>query len=167
LEAAGISTSLEVTSVPDTTPPTITSISFSPQIVDVSSGARDVTITLAIQDDMSGFDFNSYPKGRYFSTFLGVRSPSGQDIYVIYDSLRLVSGTAQDGIFEITVKIPQYAASGEWYISNLYPYDTAGNGRVYYPPNKFTVFSSPSDTTAPELANLAFEPSFINTSDGN
>jgi hypothetical protein len=173
LLAAGIPASITVTSIPDTTPPTLTNISFSPQAVDVSSGARDVTVTFAVQDDLSGFDYSPYPGSRWSSYCLGARSSSGQYQYVIYDNIKLVSGTAQNGIFQGAFKIPQYAEAGDWQIY-LSLYDKAGNNRFFYSgynwpsglPNKFTVISVPSDTTSPNLANLSFAPAFINTSQG-
>jgi hypothetical protein len=172
LEALGISSSLEVVSVPDTEAPTLTSLSISPAVVDVSSGSQKLTVTMAIKDNMSGLDL-SYPGNRYSYTFLAAQSPSGQYLSAMYDGVRLISGTVQDGVFEIDLTIPQYAESGQWRIYYLYLADRVGNIKYLYfynwPAtinNTFAVISSPSDVKAPVLTSLNFSPTFINTSEG-
>jgi len=175
LEAAGFSTSLEVISNPDITPPMLTSMSITPSVIDVSTGDRDVTFRFSVTDDLSGLNTAPPPPTSRWQSLLSVYSPSfGQARYVNYSSLVPISGTRWNGVYETTIQIPQYSEEGEWEV-RLTLYDSAGNRAIWSPswgnwptgfPSTFTVSSSPSDTKPPELKDMSFFPKVIDTSTG-
>jgi len=161
LAAMGMPTTFMVTSTnPDITPPTMTDIKFNPPVVDVSSGAGNISVELKIQDDLSGVK----------SVSLQAKSPSGNQYVYNYNSIIMVGPDR----FAVSIRIPQSAEAGDWQIGKLYIYDKAGNFNYLTPatwpsglPNTFTVISAPPDTMAPNLANLSFSPKYINTSEGS
>lgn len=174
LDAGGFPTALYVTSAPDVTPPTLVSLAFTPTTKNVASGPLDVTFTVRITDDISGLDIPRTFVPDYYS-FLTVFSPL-QSNWTVYALVNRVSGTPQDGVYEATVRIPQYSQGGNWHI-NLQLYDRAGNSSYlssdYAPlwpvglPTTVPIVSSPADTTPPTVAGLSFSPAFINTSTGD
>ena len=161
LSTAGYPTELTVisTTAPDTAPPTLHELNFTPMSVDVSTGARAVTVRVRLQD-VSGASY-AYA---YFQSPSGAQRRSGY--------LSRVSGTAQDGEYEGTVQIPQYSASGTWVMPYLYVVDTQSNYRYIYRneitaaghPTELDVTSTPSDATSPTLSLLTFSPSAVDIS---
>ncbi|MCD6204945.1 MAG: hypothetical protein J7L22_04725, partial [Candidatus Marinimicrobia bacterium] len=85
LETMGFPTTLNVTSVEDVTPPTLTGFSFTPDAVDVTSGPATVTCTVNATDDISGLS----------SVTIYLESPS----YLYCSSC---SGNFESGILEGT-----------------------------------------------------------------
>ena len=57
LDSMGIQTSLFVISVQDTTSPSMTYFSFTPDTVDVTDGPAVVSLTLGAIDDLSGIQY--------------------------------------------------------------------------------------------------------------
>ena len=93
--------------VEDTTPPELVALDFAPETIDVSTGPQDVTFTLRISDDLSGFN-----EGTFW-----VHSPSRQQYqYVRMSQWNLISGDDKDGIYKATVTFSQYSESGTWHI---------------------------------------------------
>lgn len=116
LEVLGFPTQLEVVSVEDTSPPVLTDFSFSPSQVDVTAGSATVTVTFGFTDDLSGVG-----GGHAFFT-----SPSGQFL-LANASPPPDSGTANDGVYEVTATIPQFAEAGTWIVDQVSLGDLAGN----------------------------------------
>ena len=157
LADGGFPTELEVTSTSDTTGPSI----------DVSSGDQIVTIDLHLTDDLSGVDI--------FQLYAHLSSESGQQLQFQWGPyVTPVGGTDLDGTWQASVTIPQYSEDGVWTLEYLYLADKAANwtyldrttlaGMGYTP--SFTVAAVPEDTAAPQLSNLTFSPSVIDTSAG-
>ena len=84
------------------TPPQVVSLSYSPSSADVTNGSVPVTFTAHFTDSS---DIQSA------SIWLQSRSASGQAMYAYFSR---VSGTAQDGIWQATINLPQGAAAGAW-----------------------------------------------------
>jgi uncharacterized protein YjdB len=106
LAAAGLPTGFTVVSpTPDQAPPTIQSLSLSPTSVDVSSGAKTITVTAQLSDDVSGiaqFDFvGTSPSGNKTVACSDV-TPAGQ--------------TKLSGTWSCTFTVPADAEAGTWTI---------------------------------------------------
>jgi hypothetical protein len=160
-----------INSSSDITPPELTGLSFTPAAIDVSSGPQAVTFTLDISDDLTGFDPTCGKSCSY--SLINLRSPSGKQTQSeLSKQMTLLSGTPEQGQWQIAVNLPQYAEAGKWTISYLGLQDTVGNGNYLSTsdlqslglPTSFTVTSSPSDTEAPKLVSLDISPTFVDTS---
>ena len=169
LAGKGFPTILTVASTPDSTPPTLTSLSTSPVSLDVSNAPQPVTLQLTVTDDVAGVDL-ACQYSCYYS--LRLRSPSGlQYLDGVDYNFTQVSGTALSGVWKTQVPIPQYAEAGIWTIDYLFLHDKAGNGiRLDSPtlkgrgfPTSFVVSSSRSDITPPTLTGLTL-PGLVDTS---
>jgi len=95
------------------------SVDFTPKSVDVSSSSQTITVTAHVTDDNSGV---SYVQPLF-------SSPSGQQSATA--GLTLVSGTAQDGIYQGIVTIPESAESGTWTMGQFWVGDVVGNSLSY------------------------------------
>jgi hypothetical protein len=144
----------------DTTPPSLTSLSFSAGSVNVSAAVQNLTVNATITDDLSGVNYGGI---EFFS-------PSGQ--YVSAGFSR-ISGTNLNGAYKATVAFPLFAQPGTW-TAYVYIYDNAGNNSALQSatlvslgfPGTLTVVDTNPDTTPPTLLGASFSPSTINTSNG-
>lgn len=174
LQTLGFPTILTVVSgAPDTTPPEVTSLSFEPTVINVSSGPQSIAFTLGLSDSPAGVTFDCNP---FCYVGFDLVSPSGNQVQREVDmNFMQISGNAENGIWQIIVTLPQYAEAGEWNINRLIVRDTAGNTNFVSKsqlqakgyPTAFTVVSSPSDTQAPQLTNFTIAPTFIDTTQSN
>ena len=135
----------------DTTPPQLVEFDFTPKSVDVSTGSQTVTVTMRITDNDSGAQAPTFQ----FSSQSTSQSAG-------FGTVPRISGTANDGIYQKTITIPQGAAPGNW-DAVLFPLrDTAGNSGSFGPPAGFpkvlSVGNTPADTTPPDTS-IASGPS--------
>ena len=86
-----------------TAPPQVVSLSYSPSSVDVTNGSAAVTFTAHLTDSS---DIQSA------SIQLQSRTTAGQSVFA--PPFSRISGTAQDGVWQTTVNLPQGAAAGAW-----------------------------------------------------
>lgn len=119
LLSRGFPAHLQVISNPqDITAPSLTQFSFAPATIDTSTASQSVTLTLRIADDIAGFDFGNF-------LFL---SPSGQQVNSGgYNHPNRISGTALDGIYEVTTTFPQFSEVGTWRVIQVFLRDKVGN----------------------------------------
>lgn len=123
LTALGFSTALTVTSEPDTTPSSVTSMAFHPLQQDyydsmTFTGGPIFTMEIHTSDDYSGV---SAPEITYRSTTSSqVAVVSGWSMYNDSSTERL----------QFIVNLPKYAAEGDW-LPELSLTDLAGNHRIY------------------------------------
>ena len=160
-----------VDSTPDTTPPTLLGASFSPSTINTSAGPQTITVSLQVADSQSGADFsNSSACG--WNVYLSRAGASAtESMFLGYGNFTLVSGTAQNGLWQATLTVPQYSG-GNWSFGNVCLSDAATN-RVNLTSAQLTAMginpvltdsSTPSDTTPPVLTGLSFAPSIADTS---
>ena len=111
---------VDVTSVadPDTDAPDIASMTLAPSSVDVGPSAQDVTATFHLTDETGAAH-----------ALAGLKSVDTGDVTANRQAT-LVSGTAQDGIWEATYTIPQGAAAGQWQLRILQIDDLLTNRRT-------------------------------------
>jgi hypothetical protein len=111
----GFDVTVEVTSTPDTTPPTLVALSVDPTAVDATAGPQTVTATATITDDLSGVsDLHSD-----FRILFG--SPSGS-----HAAVGFFQHTSGDE-FTAQFTIPQFAEGGLWRPSFVILRDQVGN----------------------------------------
>ena len=125
LDAMGLDTDLTVTGTSDTTSPVLVDLSFTPTIIDVNGGDKDVVFTWNLTDDLAGLG-DGY-------TYLRISSPSGkQSLYAYVSSSNKTSGSMNDGVFETIVTFPQYSETGTWQIQSVRLRDALGNYQYLY-----------------------------------
>ena len=99
--------------------------------VSTAGSSQTITLTARITDDLAG-----NAGAGYYSSPSQVRfvSPSGhQAVTAMLNRTRLVSGTPQDGTYETTLTVPQYAEQGTWTVQYFLLVDQVGNSRTLTP----------------------------------
>jgi hypothetical protein len=149
--------------VTDVSAPTIISLAVSPASVDVTSGAKTVTVTAHITDvggsGTSQFTVNATASNGAFEN-CSTGAPT--------------SGTAADGTWSCVLTIPAGATPGDWKLF-VQAFDAAFNRRAYGQaeltaagfPTKFTVISPTPDTAAPTITALTISPSTVDVANGS
>lgn len=155
--------------------PLLLSLSMSPASVDASSAAQ----TIGVDAHITAPSSLSYGYAQiYDPTFR-------QYVNVFFYPSYRVSGSATDGVYHATLTIPRYSRTGNWrwngaylvdstnaytsYSSGTYALDHIYFNGIYQPsqsppllaPEHLSVTASPSDTTAPTLADFELAPSSI------
>src|SRR5258706_181923 len=141
----------------DTTPPTLTSFTFTPMAVNTTTDSATGTVTAHLTDDLSGVN----AAGVYFS------SPSTE--HSVGTSLALMSGTNLNGTFQGTMTVPAYSEAGTWTIGYVYVFDAVNNQNYYYTaffnatasPDTFTLSLHPA-LPIPTLTSFTFTPMAVN-----
>jgi len=153
---------LTVISVSDTSPPAITpgSMILSPASVDVTAGAQEFSLTLAVTDDLSGVE-------EIFVTFQAPTIPQ-HTAFLGQVPAEPVSGDLLNGIYCLTGSVPPHVESGEWAISEIWLRDKAGNQAFLYScdiaglePPVLTVTSGPPDFEPPVLRSASLSPRYL------
>lgn len=157
----GFPASINVLSIPDTTPPVVASATFAPDSIDVSDSDQVVTLDLRVTDDVAGLDSSGFPNQYTGSLW----SPSAGRYLIATAYFVQASGSSLDGTWRLTWTLPQYSEAGTWrmYVSLR---DRAGN-YSYTLADTFDVVSSLQDRTPPTITGLRFSPAVINTSTGS
>ncbi len=96
LQALGFPTQLSVTTNPDTAPPVLTGLTFSPMAVDTTSSSATVTVTAQVTDDLSGVQ----------QVNVDFVSPSGSQ--AVQANLNLSSGSNLNGTWIGITTLPAH-----------------------------------------------------------
>ena len=114
----------------DTTPPVVTSWTFSKQVVNLTgNNAGVLVVTAQITDDLSGNAGDGYSSS---PTQIRFRSPSGsQFVDVMLSGWQLIDGTPQNGTYSGTARIAPFSEAGTWTVETLLVVDQVGNQRYY------------------------------------
>ncbi len=170
VQGLGFPTTLNVVSVQDIQPPQVIALGIAPQTIDVSNGAQNLTITLSVTDNLSGVDL---PPAGFLGFAVTYQSPSGkQQQFSATSDFQLISGNTLNGVWRATHSFPKLSEPGIWTVVGLQVNDSARNftnlndatiRSLGLNPN-FTVISSPSDTTPPQVTGLTFVPAVFDTS---
>ncbi len=152
----GFSSTLSVTSDPDTAAPTLQGFGLSPGAVDVSSASQNVTCSMTLADAKSGVSFASCQ----------LTSPSTSQTQSCASNTPS-SGNRNNGTFSCVVTIPRYAEAGTW-TPQVIAVDAAGNfpSPPITPSTTLTVTANPDDLTAPSLTSFDFNPKSVSTGGG-
>lgn len=151
--AGSLSHSVTVSVQDDRTPPSITSLSFTPSTVRLAGGDVVMTFTVRAVDTESGVG-----TARVLLSQPG--SPAGSHPLhrCIADSP--VSGTAQDGVWQCTISLNRHLPSGNWSASAILT-DRAGNLSTPHPWTEFSVAGSLPDAVAPGLQSFSLSPDSV------
>ena len=148
-----------VLALPDTTPPVLDSLTFTPSSIDTSVAPAVVIVTATFHDTESGISsfgiqFSNNNNPRY--------APFGGCGYV---------GNIKQLVCTVSLQFNPFIASGDWnaYVQIL---DSAGNNGAYTEsdlatsgfPGKVHVISNNPDITKPSLDSLSISPASIDTS---
>ena len=118
---------LTVSSSPfDVSPPVVNTYNLTPAFINTSTGDQNVTITLALTDNLAGlFDPNFlFPFVNCSATYV---SPSGQQSHFSNGGTIVDSGTPTSAVVKITIPMPQFSEIGTWSLGGLTCYDLANN----------------------------------------
>ncbi len=159
----------------DTEAPILESISIAPHDVNTDYGPQTVTVRMHITDRGTGLDTSTYSGTKFIIGNAGTYQDGRINAVekFIRDEHR-TSGTQQDGKYEITVDIPQWAAQGEWTFTYIALTDNMGNTRRYEVGDLGDFgdlivtnhAESPADTQHPVLEDATtVTPMVINTED--
>jgi hypothetical protein len=156
---------------PDTTPPTLLSASFSPSLIDTSTGPQTVTVTLRITDNQSGAVFRIAQPCPVNVHLLRAAGNNVTTLDLWGSNFSLVTGTSQSGFWQAQLTMPQYSG-GSWSLSGLCLSDAITN-KVNLTQTQLaamginpvlTDVSTPSDITPPTLTGLSLSRGVIDTS---
>jgi len=157
LQLPGTTTSISVTSNPDTTAPGLTSATLNPTSVNVSSADQNVTCTMTVTDALSGVAI----AGCFVQ---GPTLPGGAQSQACVDDAPN-SGTRNNGTFSCTITIPRYSDAGTW-TTAVFLVDQVGNSASLPASPTLNVTSSPEDVTPPVIGAFDFNPKTANAATG-
>jgi titin len=167
LTAAGLTASFEQTAAGDTTAPKFAGLTFTPDSVDTSAGARTITARVRITDDLSGMDASGGAQGG--SASINLRGPNGTgSAYFYVTGYNRVAGTNTDGEYEASFAVPRYSQPGTWTIGSAFLRDAAGNthSTSVAEDGLDATFdqTGPGDSAAPAISEVTVTPRSVNTS---
>jgi Domain of unknown function (DUF5011) len=160
LAAAGFPTTLVVQGMEDTQPLAIAGLTIQPQTVDITDTAAEIFLDVQIIDDVSGA----------WGGRITIRDPQGN---IQQMTGPRISGTAQDGIYRVTVPVPRYGKTGTYTIEKIEADDYAGHHTEMLEedilaadfPMTFQV-TGLSDGGGPQITGFSFQPSQVNPAQG-
>jgi hypothetical protein len=172
LKDLGLPFSFTVNGSDDRTPPDLVSLTLDPVTVDTSTGPQTLTVTARVREDLSGLGrLDQF--GRPFYDFLRMNfaSPSRAQQVFAAPSMQRISGDDHDGIYQTTLRVPQYSEPGTWNMGFLSVSDAVGNTQSILLGSAgakgftttFTV-TGPGDITPPTLLSFVIFPRRIDTS---
>jgi hypothetical protein len=161
LQAMGYPTTLQVASIQDTEPPSLTFFSYKPLSVDVTKAPATFNATSQAVDSVSGVS----------EVGVSWESPNGKTY--VGGGMRLTSGTDLNGTWTATYTVPQYVEPGTWTIASMSLWDNAGNEQLYYAselqamgyPTTLQV-ASIQDTEPPVLSYFDYKPLTVDVTNG-
>jgi hypothetical protein len=90
----------------DSAPPTLASISITPDPLTVGSGSGTTYAELHITDPLAGLGGGS----------ISLFNPSGFDQNIHFQDTQRISGNAQDGVYRVPLTLPAGAPTGTWHV---------------------------------------------------
>ena len=137
LVARGFTTTLPVTSTIDTTPPTLTSFSFTPASLSTLGGT--VLVSTGVTDDISGVN----------SVQVTFVSPSGSQTVTGAANISPASTAPPSSATQIQLNFPNPTEQGTWTQASVFISDAAGNTSLISQPITLTINPPGADTTPP------------------
>ncbi|MFN8076005.1 MAG: Calx-beta domain-containing protein [Kineosporiaceae bacterium] len=106
--------------VVDSEAPVVGPLSVTPEVVDVTAGAAEATVTARITDDLSGFARADFTFGL---------PPDSYRLLATFTAADRISGDAHDGVYRATVAVPWHLRRGQvtWQLDSALVVDAAGN----------------------------------------
>lgn len=116
---AALFVALPVTAQQDVTPPTLLDVSFEPEVIDTGKGPVTVTVTIRVEDDLSGFGY-----GAFRFELPGTTQRRAVDIW---PNTEPIDGTRLNGRYVVEMVMPQYSGYGTWEMTSTFLADKVGN----------------------------------------
>jgi len=142
----------------DETAPDVTSMSVTPNPVNLDEGPVEVTVKAHVTDEVGV---------ETVQVFLASKQSEQNTLgaFPTYSSGEMVrvSGDAQSGDYEYTVTLPALSIGGPWY-ALVNPHDAAGNSRSQT--RSFDVLNEDPDADIPEVVSASVTPNPVDVSDG-
>jgi hypothetical protein len=171
----GCATVTNTAATADTTPPQVTAFGLEPSTVDTQEGPATVTATMTLTDDQSGIATRGDLEAHTYSmSSLSLAPLTGTQS--AGDLLTRIAGTGRDGVYTVTLTLPQGAQSGVWR-AHLHLADRAGNEIDFFPSDLEPRFGAGcahvdnavvvSDTTPPRVRSLSITPPEVNAETGD
>ena len=162
----GFPSTVEVTSIEDSTPPELVNLEIMPLEVDTTTGSATISVRIEAKDDISGFGSGSTGSGS-----IRIESPSGQPVG--REISPITGGTVLEPIFEFEIEFPQFSEPGTWEVSltlidnvfNTVRFEAEDLANLGFPST--VEVTSIEDSTLPELVNLEVAPLIVNTVNGS
>ena len=154
-----------IKSTNESNPPELSDLSISTTSVDVSSSSQDITFSLKVKDE-SGVTY--YPGAGEAAIY-----PSGfsADQMSAVNDWVLKSGDNKDGVWEITITVPQGQLSGNYYFSTGSFRDANGsssacnsNGSYCGGPYPLIAVDNGLEANPPELSDLTISTTSVDVS---
>ena len=162
LEAAGFQTELTMFGLVDTASPALVDFSFTPAVIDTTSTAATVAVTVHLTDAGSGVC-------SFCSAVVRFQEAGTRQIRVT-GPFTLTAGTVYNGIFSSQVTFPAGSAGGVWKVLDVLLRDRMGNSALW---DETTLAAAGfptgltntgvTDAAPPMLRNLSFTPAIIDT----
>jgi hypothetical protein len=102
----------------DDQPPSVAGFTFQPQQLSAAS-PQIINLTAHLIDDQAVWAAEAAFSG-----------PRGEEAAALFSAQNLTSGTAKDGYYSATMRLPQTNETGLWHLQNLTLVDREGNRRV-------------------------------------
>lgn len=164
--------------VEDITPPRLPDLSFTPTVIDNTTGSQAVLLTVRLTDDLSGIRVATATSPSRAGASAAFRSP-GSDLAApvvtvpFYAGLR-VSGDDHDGVYTNVLVLPRYAHAGTWTLIEFAVSDAVGNRqsinlaglRERGLPTQFAVEGT-DDREPPSILSATISPGVVDTSEAN
>lgn len=112
----------------DITPPMLLDVRFDPVQIDTSKGPATITVTVHVTDDLSGVDEVEL----FFRKSGTTQTAEVRLRHIIWDGQP--NDPLLDGTLTSKMRLPQYAAFGEWEMFNVILEDKVGNDISYTKP---------------------------------
>jgi predicted DNA binding CopG/RHH family protein len=133
--------------------PVISSFTFSPDTIDITSQSQVVTVRV-LANDLTGVKNTGLVYIQLSSNVTATQQTGWP---------KLVSGTVKNGTWEVAITIPKGLAPGDWSISMNGWSDSLNNSTNSYSASKQLVVknSNPPDIKAPVISSFTFSPDTI------
>lgn len=150
----------------DIVPPEISNFSLSSSVIDTTNEFQNVTVNVHAMDNDKGVNLIA----------VRFRSPSGnQFVNAFINSGQRISGDNKNGFYSAVVTFPQYSKAGMWSVLGIEARDEANNYKTINNAEiasrgfaaGLQVISNNEDLIAPEISNLSFDSSVVDTTNGS
>ena len=102
---------------PDTTPPQLTGLTFTPAAINTSSSSQDVQVDFTITDNSSGVSFapdNPFASVTFGATFVSPSGAQSVSTNSTFSSATPLSGVPTNGTWRFTATFPRFSEEGTW-----------------------------------------------------
>ncbi len=147
-------TALTVTQTPDTTAPTLASLTATPATIDITRAGGTVHFAAHITDQQSGTT----------SAQLTLTGPQQVTDYV---DLGRDTNTNTDDVWTGDYTVQNWTLPGTWTVTAATLTDKAGNTAAVTPPSTTFTVTQTADTTKPTFAGITLDRTSVDTSDGD